>query len=251
MKRILITGASEGIGLAVAQLLAAEGAVLTLVARSADKLAAAQRALPGTGHLVLVADLSVAADVELVAEHLAETSYDVLINNAGAGLYGRFEALPLDQQLRLMQLNMTAVVQLSHRFLARARPGDALVNVASFLALTAMPGAAVYAATKAFVLNFSESLWQEWEAKGVYVLGFNPGVTSSNFHQASGGSTAVFPPAMMQTPAQVAQELVRALRLRRQPRVVSGWVTRLLVRAQLLLPRRAGLRLMGRDSLIP
>ena len=126
MKKILITGGSEGIGLAVARALVAEGNVVTLVARNPAKLQAALRSLPGSGHSSLAADLSTAEGMALVANHIDENRYEVFINNAGAAAYGRFTELPLDRQLEIMHLNMDAVVVLAHHYLRQARRGDAL-----------------------------------------------------------------------------------------------------------------------------
>ena len=247
MKKILITGGSEGIGLATARLLAADGAQLTLVARNADKLQAAVRSLPGTGHLVLAADLATPEGVGLVAQLLDETHFDVFINNAGVGLYGRFEEMPLADQLAMMRLNMEALTVLAYHYLTLARPGDALVNTASFLAFTALPGAAVYAATKAYAASLSEALWWEFKARQVFVLSFNPGATASSFHAAAGatGAASPFPPAVTQSPEAVAQELVRALRKRSKPRVVAGGINRLMLFGMRWLPRKMGVNIMG------
>jgi short-subunit dehydrogenase len=145
MTNVLITGGSEGIGLAVARLLAAEsGTRVTLVARDERKLKEAVAALSGQGHDYVVADLSRREDTDALARRLTSQHYDVLINNAGVGLYGRFTGLRLEDQLKLMSLNMESVVVLSHAFLGHAKPGDALVNTASFLGYSPLPGAAVY-----------------------------------------------------------------------------------------------------------
>ncbi|MDO7846148.1 SDR family NAD(P)-dependent oxidoreductase [Hymenobacter sp. M29] len=244
MKKILITGGSEGIGLAAAHLLAAEGHALTLVARNPGKLQAALASLPGSGHSTLPADLSTPDGMALVARYIDENRYDVFINNAGAAAYGRFTELALERQLELMHLNMDAVVVLAHHYLRQARPGDALVNTASTTGLMSLPGIGVYTATKAFVNILSETLWWEMKDRGIYVMGFNPGGTSSAFHTASGGSKDAF--AAMQTPEAVAQELVRALRRRTQPRVISGGLNRLFVFFARFLPRKAVINLMGR-----
>lgn len=245
MKKILITGGSDGIGLAAARLLAAEGAALTLVARHPETLQAALRGLPGTGHNCLAADLATPEGVSLVAQLLDENRFDVFLNNAGSGFYGRFGALPLDGQLQMMRLNMDAVTLLAYHYLAQARRGDALVNTASFVGFTSMPGAAVYAATKAFVASLSESLWWEFKPQGVYVLGFNPGSTDNNFHAHAGGSRDTFPAANRQTTEAVARELVAALHQRSKPRVVSGALNRLILFGQRWLPRAVAVNIMG------
>jgi uncharacterized protein len=246
---VLITGGSDGIGLAVARLLAAEkGTRVMLVARDAAKLRDAVATLPGDAHDVIAADLSVPNDVQTVASHLESTHYDVLINNAGFGLYGRFSDLALEDQLRMMRLNMDSVVRLSHAYLRQARRGDALVNTASFLAYAPMPGAAAYSATKAFVATLSETLWWEYRNKGVYVLAFNPSVSTTRFHAAAGGSAAVYPRALVQPPETVAREMVAALRSRTTPRVITGFPTRMLVRLQRVVSSKMAVNMMGRNS---
>jgi uncharacterized protein len=249
MTDVLITGASDGIGLAVARLLAADdGARVTLVARSELKLQEAVRSLPGSGHDFIVADLSQPGDVGKIAQRLASRHFDVLINNAGVGLYGRFADLPIIDQHRMMALNMESVVVLAHEFLRHARAGDALVNTASFLGYAPLPGAAVYSATKAFVAAFSETLWWEYRSRGVYVFGFSPGVITTGFHAAAGGSVARFPRFLFQSPDVAARELVRGLRRRRAPRVVSGLGTRLFLLLQRSLSRKTTITMMGTSS---
>jgi uncharacterized protein len=246
---VLITGGSEGIGLAVAKLLAAEGDTrVTLVARNEDKLREAVAQLPGTGHELIVADLSAPEGMELVVQRLAARHYDVLINNAGAGLYGRFAELPLDDQLHIMRLNMESVTVLSHAYLRRAKPGDALVNTASFLAYAPLPGNAAYSATKAFVATLSEALWWENNKRGVYVLCFCPGVIATGFHEVAGESVAAFPRILVQSPESAARTLAVTLRKRRKPRVITGFATRQLVRLLQLISRKRAINTMGRSS---
>jgi uncharacterized protein len=246
---ILITGGSDGLGLAVAKLLAAEGDTrVTLVARSEAKLREAVSQLPGAGHDFIVADLSVPEGIELVVHRLSVRHYDVLINNAGAGLYGRFADIPLDDQLRMMRLNMESVSVLAHAYLRKAKPGDALVNTASFLAYAPLPGNAAYSATKAFVATLSEALWWENTKDDVYVLCFCPGVIATRFHDVAGKSVAAFPRVLVQSPESVARELAAALRKRRSPRVITGFATRQLIRLQQLVSRKTAINMMGRRS---
>src|SRR5262245_33273763 len=204
MKHAIVTGASDGIGFEVAQLLAKKGYSITAVARSEDKLKKLVQSLPGHEHSFLVADLSLKTDLNTVVQNITTNQYDVLINNAGVGKYGEFTALDLDEQLQTIELNINAVITLSYHFLKRSKPGDALINTGSMLGISSLPGAAVYAATKAFVANFSESLWCEARKKGVFVTGFNPGPVKTEFHQHAGGNNASFPDAIMVTQQQVA-----------------------------------------------
>ena len=248
MKNLLITGASGGIGLETAKLLAKKGYTLTLVARSGDKLEKIKDSLPGKNHSVFVADLSNAAEVNKLAAHLQNIKYDILINNAGSGLYGKFVDLPLDEQISGMHLNMDAVVTLSYAFLKNARKGDALVNIASLLGHSSFPGASVYAATKSFVANFSESLWYEFKSKGIFVMGFNPGAAKSEFHANAGKQSSVYPEILLSSTQDVAKELLAAMESRKKPRVMQGWINRLILFGFRFLNRKMAVNIMGNMS---
>ena len=248
MNKVLITGASGGIGLETARQLAAKGYHLTLVARSEEKLNRAVKDLDGTGHSILVADLTNKDDLQKLVGHLKAEKYDVLINNAGAGIYGKFVDIPLEDQLATMQLNMDALVTLSYAFLQNASSGDALVNIGSLLAHSSLPGGSVYAATKSFVANFSESLWYEFKKKGVFVMGFNPGAAASDFHANAGGHTSDFPKFVMSSVEDVAKELVKALENGGKPRVVQGWKNRFMLFGFKLLSRKSAINMMGQIS---
>ena len=248
MKKVLITGASGGIGLEVAKLLAAKNYQITLVARREEALNKAKSSLAGTGHSIYVSDLTKHEDVQALAARIEANSYDVLINNAGVGMYGQFIQMPLDEQLASMRLNMDALVTLSYAFLKKAKSGDALVNVASLLGHSSFPGASVYAATKSFVANFSESLWYEFKNRNIYILSFNPGATRSDFHSNAGGQTSSYPEFVLSNVPDVARDLVAALESRSKPRVLSGWKNRLMLFGFRLLSRAAAVNIMGRIS---
>lgn len=248
MKKVLITGASGGIGLEVAKLLANKNYQITLIARREDALKTVKAGLAGAGHSILVSDLTKPDDVAKLAANIESNNYDVLINNAGAGMYGEFTKLPLDDQLSGMRLNMDALVILSYAFLKNAKSGDALVNVASLLAHSSLPGASVYAATKSFVANFSESLWFEFKEKNVFILGFNPGATRSDFHSNAGAQTSSYPDFVLSNSEDVALDMVDALESRVKPRVVSGWKNRMMLFSFKFLSRAAAVNVMGMIS---
>ncbi|MEJ0029536.1 MAG: SDR family NAD(P)-dependent oxidoreductase [Bacteroidota bacterium] len=248
MKKVLITGASDGIGLAAALLFAKQGDQLTLVARSASKLEAAVKSLPGIGHTFIVADLTTKDDVHKLKPVIEQERFDIVINNAGVGLYGKFHELTLSDQVKMMNLNMNALTAISHFYLGIATSGSTLVNIASTLGTSSFAGLSVYSATKAFVTIFSESLWREYKKKDIYVMAFCPGVTATHFHEGGGSSTEVYPKFITQTPEQVAVELVRAIDRRRKPRVVSGIMNRMMLYFQKFMSRRTVATTMGRFS---
>jgi uncharacterized protein len=204
--------------------------------------------LPGTGHSFLVGDLSKKDGIHSIGDTFATTHYDVLINNVGIGIYGRFEDVPLSDTINMLQLNMYALTALCHIYLKTARKGDAIVNLSSTLGITSFPGLTAYTATKAYVENFSSNLWWENKNKGIYVLGFLPGATYTNFHETGGGDKSYFPTWIMQNPEQVAKELVRALEKRRKPRVVSGSTNRIMLFFQRFMSRAMVTKMMGSFS---
>jgi short-subunit dehydrogenase len=169
----------------------------------------------------------------------------LLINNAGFGAMGDFAKLDLDRQLNMIDLNVKALADLSYRFLApmRERKQGAIINVASTAGFQPVPFMAVYAATKSFVLNFSEALWEENRPYGVTVMALCPGVTETNFFEAAHGHK---PPARVaQTPEEVVAAALRGL-AHRKSHVVSGWTNYLMIEAERLTPRSLVTRLAGR-----
>ena len=248
-KTAMVTGASGGIGLEFAERLAKQGYQVTLVARGEAKLKAHAARL-GAGHRTITADLSVAADAKRVADDVRAAKYDLLVNNAGVGVYGAFADNPVEPTLAMMRLNMDSLVELSHAFLSGAKKGDALLNVASTLALLSFPGATAYCATKAFVSAFSEGLWYENKARGVYVAALLPGVTKTNFHEAAGGAADKQPPeAISQTSAQVVEVALDALEGRSKPIILTSVTNKAMVFLNTrLLPRKTMVNIMGGQS---
>ena len=248
-KTAMVTGASGGIGLEFAERLAKQGYAVTLVARGEAKLKEIATRI-GNGARYIAADLSIPTDMEKIASDVRTQKYDLLINNAGIGTYGKFATQDLAQQLSMLRLNVDSLVTLSHAFLSGAKSGDALMNVASALGLLAFPGAAAYCGSKSFVTTFSEGLWWENKARGVYVAALLPGVTKSNFHQAAGGRADQMPPeAITQTTAQVVDVAMHALTSRSSPTIVSGFMNKAMVFfTNRLLPRKAMVNMMGKQS---
>jgi len=178
------------------------------------------------------------------------TGYSLLVNNAGYGIYGRFEEIPLDRQEHLMTVNMNVLVRLSHAFLKKAAAGDALINVSSALSLLSYPGGAVYAATKAFVTNFTESLWYEYKDRGVYVMALLPGVTDTNFQAvATAGRTTTAQSMRSYPPEVVVKRALAALKARKAPTVISGPLYRFLTFLNTrLMSRKMMVTIMGKGS---
>jgi short-subunit dehydrogenase len=250
MNTTLITGASSGIGAAFARKLAALGRNVLLVSRSEDKLIALCNEL---GRLTSIRAQYVALDLkqpDAAAQLFEETQkreleIDMLINNAGFGSMGDFAKLDLNRELEMLQLNITALVDLTHRFVLpmRERKRGTIINVASTAAFQAVPYMATYAATKAFVLSFSEALWDENRAHGVHVMALCPGVTETNFFEAA--SIDRPPMRTIQTAEEVVEAALRGLS-RQKSVVISGWTNWLTVEAERFVPRSTVTKVAGK-----
>ena len=184
----LVTGASMGIGVDIAHVLAKRGHDLVLVARSADKLQQVAAQLQAEHQIsahVLVADLASAAGADQVADEVTKRGWqvDVLVNNAGYGLFGALTETDAADELNMIQLNVVALYRLTKRLLPAmvARKRGYIMNVASTAAFFSGPFMAVYYATKNFVLAFSEGLDEELKGTGVHVSCLCPGPTKSEF----------------------------------------------------------------------
>jgi len=248
-KTALVTGASSGIGAVFARELAREGYTVTCVARSQEKLQGLVNEL-GAGHRILVADLADRDQLQRIVADVESTGYSLLVNNAGYGIYGRFTEVSLDRQEHLMAVNMNALVRLSHAFLKKAEPGDALINVSSSLSLLTYPGGAVYAASKAFVTSFTESLWYENKDRGVHVMALLPGVTDTNFHAvAAAGRTEEVQTMRSYPPEVVVKKALSSLKARKAPLVISGPLYRFLTFLNTrLMSRKMMITIMGKGS---
>jgi short-subunit dehydrogenase len=241
---VLVTGASSGIGWALGEIFAGDGSRLVLVARSRDKLELLAEDLKkkhGVEVLVVVQDLSQPGAAEEVMRQINEAGWpvDVLINNAGVGAHGQFRNLPIDRQLEMVQLNVSALLHLTHLVLPQMveRRRGAILNVASTASFQPGPYAAVYFATKAFVLSFSDALWDETRHFNVSVTCLCPGPTRTNFGKEYAMTEGTGFQLMGMEADVVARAGHRGLRRRRRL-VVPGLLNKLLTFSTRFATRR-------------
>lgn len=248
----LITGASSGIGAEFARRLAARGSGLVLVARRADRLEALAAELTGAYGVpvaVVPLDLGLPGAGQKLAAAVAERGLTVtsVINNAGFGTYGPFHGEDPQRLAEEIAVDVAALVDISRAFIEplRAAGTGVLVNVASVAGYQPSPAMAVYAATKAFVLSFTEALWQESRGTGLRVLALSPGATSTEFFEVV-GTDAADGGTKRQTVAEVVDVALRTLDRRDPPpSVISGRRNRLLIGLSPLLSRRRKVMVMG------
>ena len=241
----IVTGASSGIGVEFAREFAKRGSDVVLVARRLErleKLAAELTSTYGVQATAIPLDLSLPGAGRTLAEEVEKRGLSVtsLVNNAGFGTFGPFHAEEPGRLREEINVNVASVVDISRAFIGRLRASGngVLINVASTVAYQPIPNMAVYAATKAFVLGFTEALWQESLGTGLRVLLVSPGATRTEFNDVLGTEEAASG-ASFQTPQQVVETALQALDRRTPPpSVVSGRMNRLMSNAARLLSRR-------------
>lgn len=228
---------------------------LVLVARSEAKLQALAETLRQQHSIqttVIAQDLTAADGPKRVCDQLVNQGIevDVLINNAGYGTYGEFADGALENHLNMIQLNVVALVDLAHRCLQgmKARGNGSIVNIGSTASFQALPYLGIYAATKAFVLSFSEALWQECKPYGVKVLAVCPGPTETEFFKV-----AEFPASLGETvgqnyasPEAVVDEALKALAKGQSNVVTGGVMNQVLVNSGRFLPRETVVGAVGK-----
>jgi short-subunit dehydrogenase len=251
-KRALVTGASSGIGAAIAHELAALGVDLVLTARRRDVLEAIAAACTARGVRVevVIADLGVpGAATTLWTAARAGGAIDILINNAGFGYFRPFRDADWQRDAELLQLNILSLVELSRRFVEdrQAAPGRAhLVNISSIGAYQAVPNMAVYASSKAFVRNFTEALHDELRGSPISATCICPGGTETGFHAAAGaGNYGWLANTSMMSAAAVARITVQAMRKGKR-NVVTGAHNKIAAWSVRLVTRRIASWLAGR-----
>ena len=243
--RALVTGASSGIGAAIARQLAADGTELVVVARDRSRLDALAAAVDVETE-VLVADLSDPADVALVAARIRSTDdpVDLLVNNAGLGFTGRYADLDQAQERGVVAVNVVALHELSHAAavaMSATRRGG-ILNIASVAGYLPSAGGATYAATKAFVNSFSESLHQDLGDAGVTVTVSCPGYTRTEFHDRADIDPSEIPRFLWQDAETVAADSLAAVAAGKA-RVVPGTLNKIAVGFLKVAPLRLVRRL--------
>ena len=256
MKTALVTGASSGIGATFAKELAKKSYNLVLVARSQDKLEQLALELSNRHQIkteVIAQDLTNTSARQKVFDEVQAKGIivDLLVNNAGFGDYGTFSDRPLTKQMAMVQLNIAAVVELTGLFLPtmQQRRSGAIINISSIAGFQPIPYMSVYAASKAFVLNFSEALWAENKDKGVNILVSCPGPTESEFY-----NRADFPEnatglngMTMASAEKVVEETLQALDKKQSTVVAGGFANQIIVNLPRLVPRDLLVNVVGKQ----
>jgi short-subunit dehydrogenase len=246
----LVTGASSGIGAAFARELASRGADVVLVARSQDKLVALAEELSaqfGVTADVAVADLAAPGAADKLASQLSrlDRQIDVLVNNAGFGLFAQLHEADGAALADMVRVNVSALVDLTRLYLPAMleRGSGAIINVGSTAAFQPVPYMAVYGATKAFVLSFTEALWAETRDTGVHVTAICPGSTETEFFDVAGPDAQVGKPI---PPQQVVNAALRALDRRHSTTVTGGIGNWMMINFPRLAPRELVARMVAR-----
>jgi short-subunit dehydrogenase len=239
----LITGASSGFGVQFAKLLAARKSNLVLAARRTEPMKRLEAELRNQ-HSVDIAiegiDLARPGAAKDLKSRLdaCGVSIDILVNNAGYGWYGSFIDQPLGKITDMLQLNVTTLTELTHLFAAEMveRRAGHILLIASLLGYQAVPGYAVYAATKSYVLLLGEALHQELDPHGVAVTALCPGPAATSFAEVAGAKSSPLLNMMTMDPQTVAEVGIRAMLSRRATRV-PGFLNKAIVFLDRLMPR--------------
>lgn len=242
-KTALITGASSGIGAEFARILARQGCDLVLVARNKERLDALAEELGrnfGATSLVLAKDLSVRGAVEEIYSDLENkrVGIDILINNAGFGVYGPFLETKLTEEMEMLQVNIVSLTMLTKLFMRDmvSRGFGKILNIGSTGSFSPTPLSSVYCASKAYVLSFSEAIAEELTGTGVTVTTLCPGPTATGFAQrAQMAETKIFQQGTM-TAKEVALTGYNAM-MSGRPTVVAGMFNKIMVFSIRLSPR--------------
>jgi len=258
-KNVLITGASTGIGYALAEELAKRGAEVLITARSRNKLEALAQKITDAGGAVhiFVEDLSLPNSGAKLYDQvkIAGISIDILINNAGYGRWGNLTSHERDDYSKMLQLNVTTLTDLCHLFIPDmvTQGGGGIINVGSMASLSPIPYASVYSSSKAYVLMFSEAIRYEYRDQGIKVMALLPGGTESEFAKVAtekseklsqryreGSTTGTG----MQTSHEVALECLEAFEKNKQY-ILCGGKNRFLFMITKFMSRQRVLEMVG------
>ncbi|MCC9135386.1 SDR family NAD(P)-dependent oxidoreductase [Pontibacter silvestris] len=228
-KTVLITGASNGFGMEFAKLFAKDGYNLILVARSTNRMKALAYSLQDAYKLekvcVVTSDLSRIESPQKIYNEVKKTglTVDVLVNNAGSGHFGYFYKTPLQRELDIIQLNATSLMQLTKLFLKdmKQRNEGKILNLGSVASFSPTPLQAIYGATKAYILSFSEALANELKDTNITVTTLCPGASNTDFFHKAHGATTRVANGPLSEPEEVARDGYKAM-MKGELKVISG-----------------------------
>ncbi len=244
-KNAVITGASSGIGAAIARDLASRGCNVILAARREEKLLELKKEIEGTYQVsarVMRVDLTQPDAVDSLYQQTegSGTQVDILVNNAGLAIFGYYPEVTWERERELYELNVIALTRLTRLFLTGmlARKSGCIMLVASIMGMMPVPSFSIYAGTKAFVVNYGKSLNYELRNTGVHVTVVSPGTTDSEFFERAGQPVSYAENLTMMKSSAVARVAVNAM-LNRRPIAVIGFASWFAVVLTKFLPTRA------------
>lgn len=247
----LITGASSGIGLEIARVLAADGINIILTARRKDRLIALKNELLEKYKIkidIFTADLSHSGSAEKLFNQIQKSNIkvDMLVNNAGFGIYGDFSGMDMSRIYQMLQLNIISLTELTHFFLPGMieRKDGYIMQISSIGAFQPAPYFAVYAATKAYVLSFGEALDHELKNSGISVTTIYPGATSTEFAEIANHKQPKLAAMTSMSPKEVAEKSVQAM-MKRKRGLTTGFINQVNAGMVKMLPRKISTSLAG------
>ena len=261
-KKVLITGASAGIGYALSEELAKRGSEVIVTARRKDRLETLAQEIEKTGGKahIFVEDLSMPESGKKLYDQIksAGLNIDILINNAGYGRFGELTSHERDDYSKMLQLNVTTLTDLCHLYIPDmiTQGGGGIINVGSMASLSPIPYASVYASSKAYILMFSEAIRYEYQEKGINVMALLPGGTESEFARVATEKSEVLSKryqkrvgtaagGTMQTSLEVAIECLDAFEKNKQY-LICGSRNRFLYKLTRIMSRQLVLKMTGK-----
>lgn len=247
---VLITGASSGIGLELAKIFGRNGYNLVLASKDAQKLEKAKKQIIGTGTIITIPkDLSEPRSAKELYRQIKNAGFEIeiLVNNAGVGVWGKFHEQSIEKVEQMLRLNIVTLTSLTHLFLQdmiKNRRGK-ILNVASIAGFFPGPLMTSYYASKAYVLHFSEALSKELEGTGITITTLCPGATETNFYKAAGAQYGMFVHSM--SAEKVAQAGYDGL-MKNKKIIIPGLKNKLRVFATRFLPRKTVLNMVKKRT---